>query len=193
MLFYFDSHCLSAEEYSSLSVSSAASLFTFLTLNAAKFSIPFGRVKRQSQAWWSAEAKDAVSKTHKTFAAAYRSDGNDLCSRAKCPEKSLSAFCFFLLPRWISYDCHKPLLVHCHWPRQTHLSILEHLPRSGMVFFLHIFNFSWSLYSFPSISKTFSIIFIHNMGKLLDCPASFWPISDSPASQIFLNASFYLV
>ena len=32
--FYFDSHCSSAEEYSSLSLSSAAALFTSLTLNA---------------------------------------------------------------------------------------------------------------------------------------------------------------
>ena len=38
----FDSHCPSAEEYSSLSLSSAAALFTSLTLNAAKSSIPFG-------------------------------------------------------------------------------------------------------------------------------------------------------
>ena len=36
---YFDSHCHSAEEYSSLSLSSAAALFTSLTLNAAKSSI----------------------------------------------------------------------------------------------------------------------------------------------------------
>ena len=43
---YFDSHCPSAEEYSSLSLSSAAALFTSLTLNAAKSSIPFGRIKR---------------------------------------------------------------------------------------------------------------------------------------------------
>ena len=40
--FYFDSHCPSAEEYSSLS--SAAALFTSLALNAAKSSIPFGRI-----------------------------------------------------------------------------------------------------------------------------------------------------
>ena len=39
MTFYFDSHCPSAEEYSSLSLSSAAALFTSLTVNAAKSSI----------------------------------------------------------------------------------------------------------------------------------------------------------
>ena len=50
--YYFDSHCPSAEEYSSLS--SAAALFISLTLNAAKSSIPFGRIKRPPKAWWSA-------------------------------------------------------------------------------------------------------------------------------------------
>ena len=66
--FYFDSHYPSAEEYSSLS--SAAALFTFLTLNAAKSSIPFGYSKRHPKAWWSAR----VSERHKGFAAAHRSD-----------------------------------------------------------------------------------------------------------------------
>ena len=56
---YFDSHCPSAEEYSSLS--SAAALFTSLALNAAKSSIPFGRIKCPSKAWWSPEVEGAVS------------------------------------------------------------------------------------------------------------------------------------
>ena len=55
--------------------------------------------------------------------------------------------------------------------------MLKHLPRSGMDFLLHIFNLSWSSHSFPSIWKTSSIIPIHKMGKPLDSPASFWPIS----------------
>ena len=71
---YFDSHCLSAEEYSFLSLSSAAALFTSLTLNAAKSSIPFGRIKRPPNAWWSAEVEQAVSERRKAFAAAHRSD-----------------------------------------------------------------------------------------------------------------------
>ena len=70
----FDSHCPSAEEYSSLSLSSAAALFTSLTLNAAKSSIPFGRIKRPPKAWWSAEVEEAVSERRKAFAAAHRSD-----------------------------------------------------------------------------------------------------------------------
>ena len=73
---YFDSHCPLAKEYSSLSLSSAAALFTSLTLNAAKSSIPFGRIKRPPKAWWSAEVEQAVSKRCKTFAAAHRSDEN---------------------------------------------------------------------------------------------------------------------
>ena len=71
---YFDSHCPSAEEYSSLSLSSAAALFTSLTLNAAKSFIPFGRIKRPPKAWWSAEVEQAVSERRKAFAAAHRSD-----------------------------------------------------------------------------------------------------------------------
>ena len=69
---HFDSHCPSAEEYSSLS--SATALFTSLTLNAAMSSNPFGRIKRPPKAWWSAEVEEAVSKRCKAFAAAHRSD-----------------------------------------------------------------------------------------------------------------------
>ena len=71
---YIDSNCPSAEEYSSLSLSSAVALFTSLTLNAAKSSIPFGRIKRPPKAWWSAEVEEAVSKRRKVFAAAHKSD-----------------------------------------------------------------------------------------------------------------------
>ena len=71
---YFDSHCPSAEEYSSLSLPSAAALFTSLALNAAKSSIPFSRIKRPPKAWWSAEVEQAVSERRKAFAAAHRSD-----------------------------------------------------------------------------------------------------------------------
>ena len=72
----FDSHCHSAEEYSSLSLSSAAALFTSLALNAARSSIPFGRIKRHLKAWWPAEVEEAVSERRKAFAAAHRSDEN---------------------------------------------------------------------------------------------------------------------
>ena len=59
---YFDSHCPSAEEYSCLSLSSAAALFTSLALNAAKSSIPFGHIKRQLKAWWSVRWKKQLVK-----------------------------------------------------------------------------------------------------------------------------------
>ena len=71
---YFDSHCPSADEYSSLSLSSDVALFASLALNAAKSSIPFGRVKRPPKTWWSAEVESAVSERRKAFAAAHRSD-----------------------------------------------------------------------------------------------------------------------
>ena len=64
--------------------------------------------------------------------------------------------------------------------------MLKHLPGSGMDFLLHIFNLFWSLHSFPSILKTSSIIPIHKMGKFLDSPASFRPISiTSCVSKLF--------
>ena len=43
-------------------------------MNAAKFFIPFGRIKRPCKAWWSAEVESAVSERRNTFAAAHRSD-----------------------------------------------------------------------------------------------------------------------
>ena len=54
--------------------------------------------------------------------------------------------------------------------------MLKHLPCSGMDF-LHILNFFWTSQSFSSIWKTSSIIPINQMGKPLDSPASFRPIS----------------
>ena len=73
-LLFTPTQCPSAEKYSSLSFSSAAALFTSLTLNSAKSSIPLGRIKRQSQAWWSASVEEVVSKRCEAFAAAHRSN-----------------------------------------------------------------------------------------------------------------------
>ena len=73
---YFDSHCPSAEEYSSLFLSSAAALFTSLALNAAKSSIPFGRIKCPPKAWWSAEVEEAVGERRRAFATAHKSNEN---------------------------------------------------------------------------------------------------------------------
>ena len=64
--------------------------------------------------------------------------------------------------------------------------MLKHLPRSGMDFLLHIFNLTWSLHSFLSTWKTSSIFAIHKIGKPLDSPASFQPISlSSCISKLF--------
>ena len=56
------------------SLSCAAAYSTFLTLNAAQVSISCSLVKRQPQAWRTAEVKEAVSERHKVLAAAHRSD-----------------------------------------------------------------------------------------------------------------------
>ena len=64
--------------------------------------------------------------------------------------------------------------------------MLKHLARSGTDFLLNIFNLFWILHSFPSIWKTSSIILIHKMGRPLDSPVSFRPISlTSCVSKLF--------
>ena len=100
---------------------------------------------------------------------------SELC-RATYPEESHSSFCspfssakFFAAASILS-------LFTATGPDKVAYLLLKHLPRSGMDFLLHIFNLSWSFHSFPSIWKT-SVIPIHKMGKPLDSPASFWPIS----------------
>ena len=106
---YFDSHCPSAEEYSSFSLSSAAALFTSLAPNAAKASISFGRIKRHPKAWWSTEVEGAVSERRKAFAAAHRSDEDcqayisasrrPLLVIAKAKAEALQTTCSSLSPR----------------------------------------------------------------------------------------------
>ena len=270
---YFDSHCPSAEEYSSLSLSSAAALFSSLTLNAAKFSIPFHRIKRPPKAWWSAEMEEAVSERRKAFAAAHRSDEDRqayisvsrrassviakakteawqttcssfsprsnpksvhylLCSivgspsssssspnfpncsspresasvyaaylrshfsvsqpkalrsrargylselrRATCPVESHSSFCSpFSLAEFLAAASNFSSST-ATGPDKVACPMLKHLPRSGIDLLLHIFNLFWSSHSFPFIWKTSSIIPIHKMGKPLDSPVSFRPMS----------------
>ena len=276
-VYYFDSQCPSAEEYSSLS--SAAVLFTSLTLNAAKSSIPFGRIKRHPKAWWSAEVEKTVSERYKAFAAAHRNDEDrqayisasrrassviakakaeawpTTCSslspksnpksvysllrsvtgssssspnfpscsspresasvfpdylrshfsifqpkapgsrargylselrRATCPKESHSSFCSPFSPDEFLAATSNLSSSTATGPDKVACRMLKHLPRSGMDFFLHIFNFSWSLRSFSSIWKTSSIVPIHKMGKPLNSPASFRPISlTSCVSKLF--------
>ena len=276
---YFDSQCSSAEEYSSLSLSSAAALFTSLALNAAKSSIPFGRIKRPSKAWSYAEVEEAVSERRKAFAAAHRSDEDRQAyistSRrassviAKAKAEAWQTICFSLSPKSNPKSVHSLLrsiagspssfsssgnFPNCSSPRESasvyaaylrsHFSVSQPkamrsgargyltelrratcpeefhssfcspftpaeflaaasnpssftatgpykvaypmLTRSGMDFLLHMFNLSWTSHSFPSIWKTSSIIPIHKMGKPLDSPASFRPISlTSCVSKLF--------
>ena len=107
-VYNFDSHCPTAEEYSSLSLSSAVTFFISLTLNAAKSFISFGRNKRHSKAWRSADVEEAVSErlrlssplTKKWRSARARSPLRSRARgylselhRATCPEKSHSSFC----------------------------------------------------------------------------------------------------
>ena len=239
-------------------------------MNAAKSSIPFGRIKRPPKAWWSAEMEQAVGERRKAFATAHRSDEDRQAyisaSRrassviAKAKTEAWQTTCSSLSPKSNPKSVHSllcsiagspsssPNFPNCSSPRESasvyaaylrsHFSVsqpkalrsrargyftelrratcsvefyssfcspfspaeflaaasnlssstatgpdkvaypmLKHLPRSGMDFLLHIFNLSWSSHSFPSIWKTSSIILIHKMGKPLDSPASFRPIS----------------
>ena len=109
--------------------------------------------------------------------------------RATCPEESHSSFCSpFTLAEFLAAASNLSSST-ATGPDKVAYPMLKHLPRSGMDFLLHIFNLFWSLHSFPSIWKTSSIIPINKMGKPLDSPASFRPISLTSC----LNASFYPV
>ena len=104
--------------------------------------------------------------------------------RATWPVESYSSFCSFL-PHRTSCAASNLFPFSATGPDKVAHPMLKHLPRSSMDFLLHIFNLSWSSHSFPSIWKT-SIISIHKMGKPLDSPASFRPISlNSIVSKLF--------
>ena len=106
--------------------------------------------------------------------------------RATCSEESHSSFCSpFSLAEFLAATSNLSSS-SATGPDKVAYPMLKHLPRSGMDFFLHIFNLSWSSHSFPSIWKTSSIIPIHKMGKPLHSPASFRPISlTSCVSKLF--------
>ena len=96
--------------------------------------------------------------------------------RATYLEEPHSSFCFFF-----SYNEFLAAAINLSSSTATGSDkvaypMLKHLPRSGMDF-LHIFNVSWTLHSFPSFWKIFSIIPIYKMGNPLDSSASFGPIS----------------
>ena len=118
------------------------------------------------------------------------------CSRARgyltvlrqttCPVESHSSFCSpFSSAKFLATASNLSPST-ATGPDKVAYPMQKHLPRSGMGFLLHIFNLSWTLYSFPSIWKTSSIIPIHKMGKSLDSPAFFRAfILTSYASKLF--------
>ena len=106
--------------------------------------------------------------------------------RATCSVESHSSFCFPFSPAEFLAAASNLTSSTVTGPDKVTYPMLKHLPRSGMDFLLHIFNLSWSSHSFPSIWKTSSIIPIPKMGKPLDSPASFRPISlTSSVSRLF--------
>ena len=110
---------------------------------------------------------------------------SELC-RATCPVESHSSFCSPFSSAEFLAAASSLSSSTAIGPDKVAYPMLKHLPRSGMDFLLHIFNLSWSSHSFPSIWKTSSIISIHKMGKPLDSPASFRPISlTSCVSKLF--------
>ena len=105
--------------------------------------------------------------------------------RATCSEESHSSLCSLFSPTEFPVAASNLSSSAATGPDKAAYRILQHLPRSGMDFLLHIFNLSWSLPSFPSIWKTSSIIPIHKLPSGLSL--------SPPAYQSCLNASFYLV
>ena len=120
---------------------------------------------------------------------ALRSRARDYLSelrRATCPEESHSCFCSSFSPAEFHAAASNLFSSTATGPDKVAYPMLKHLPRSGMNFLVHIFNFYWTLHSFPSIWKISSVIPIHKMGKPLDSTASFRPISlTSCVSKLF--------
>ena len=127
---------------------------------------------------------------------ALRSRAKDYLSalrRATCPEEYPFVFLLPLFPAEFLTATTSLFSSIATGPDQVAYLMLNHLPRSGMDFLLHIFHLFWSLHSLLSIWKTLSIITIYMMGMPLDAPASFRPISLTSCVFSFLNALFYLV
>ena len=102
-----------------------------------------------------------------------------------CPEESHWSFCSPFTPSEFHAAASNLSSSTATGPDKVAYFMLKHLPRSGMDFLLPIFNLSWSSHFFPSIWKTSSIILIHDMGKPLNSPASFWPISHLLVLKLF--------
>ena len=106
--------------------------------------------------------------------------------RAACPVESHSSFCSSFSTAEFLAAASNLSSSTATGPDKVAYPKLKHLSRFGMDLLLHIFNLSWFLHSFPSIRKTSSIISIHKIGKPLDSPAFFRPISlTSCVSKLF--------
>ena len=81
--------------------------------------------------------------------------------RATCPVESHSSFCSPFSPAEFLAAASNLSSSTATGPDKVAYPLLKYLPRSGMDFLLHIFNFSWSSHSFSSIWKTSFIIPIH--------------------------------
>ena len=103
--------------------------------------------------------------------------------RATCSEESLSPFCSPPFPT--DFLAAAINLSSSIATGPLAYFVLKHLPHSGMDFLLCIFNLSWSLQYFASISMTFSIIPVYTMGKLLDSLVFLRPISLSSCVSSF--------
>ena len=102
--------------------------------------------------------------------------------RATCSVESHSSFCSPFSPAEFLAAASNLSSSTATGPDKVAYPMLKHLPRSDMDFLLQ----SWSSHSFPSIWKTSFIIPIHKVGKPLDSPAFFRPISlTSCVSKLF--------
>ena len=123
-------------------------LFSPLALNAAKSSIPFGRIKRHPKAWWSAEVESANSETRKAFAVAHRSDKDRQAyiSASRCASSVIAkskavawqTTCSSLSPksnpksvhyllRSIAGSSSSPNFPNCSYPRESALGYAAYL------------------------------------------------------------------
>ena len=116
-----------------------------------------------------------------------------LC-RATCPGESHSLFCSPFSPAKFLAAASNLFSSTATGPDIVAYSVLKHLPRFGMDFLLHIFNLSWSLHFFPSIWKTYLLLFPSTRWESLLTVLFPSGLSLSPpAYQSFFNTSFYLV
>ena len=77
----------------------------------------------------------------------------------------IHSFAFFSLAEFLAAASNLSPSTAIRLDDKVAYSMLKPFPRSGIDFLLHAFNHSWSMHSFPSMGKTFSIIPVHKMEK----------------------------